>query len=405
MSCNRCAQQATAAMAAAGVPASQAQAAWADDGQKSGQRPVPGQRPVSGRCDRCGAFVAKGRCRNPKCALQRLLDAPALEPGNLSLEDVGAIARARAALERPDANTAGAIEHLLQCPALSADRLGPESAGAVEAAGAWVEATRTGHMAQVVCDLKRIVKAAHGPARLKAAGGLQEKIAGGRLLVDAEKLRRVDRLVQQVCDDLSGIRGNPAELRRAANTLIADELKQPLVLPETATIYDDVNSVEELIRERYRPDFGLATDPRLVTVSIGKSSGFRSRRWRRGSITVSPASSHAPIEPGIRLLDEDIVTEFGSAGAGAELPRQIDLKAKTYDVTWAVGDRECSFDDMCDDGYDRFRDHWRGEGLRNGVIHADGICVELHPDGRTVATVTFVFVFDPRDQSRIGGDF
>ncbi len=226
MSCNRCANQATAAMTAAGVPARQAQAAWAIGGLKSAQRPVPG------RCIRCGAFVARGLCHNHKCILQSLLEVPALQSGSLSPEDVGAIARAQAALEQLDANVAGAIEHLLQCPALSANGLGPESAEAIEAAGALVERTRTGHIAQVVCDLKRIAEAADGPARLKAAGRLREKISGGRLLVDEEKLRLVGQLVQQVCDDLNGIRGNPAELRRAVNTLIADELKHLLILSQ-----------------------------------------------------------------------------------------------------------------------------------------------------------------------------
>ena len=392
MSCNRCANQATAAMTAAGVPARQAQAAWAAGGLKSAQRPVPG------RCIRCGAFVARGLCHNPKCILQSLLEVPALQSGSLSPEDVGAIARAQAALEQLDANVAGAIEHLLQCPALSANGLRPQSAEAVEAAGALVERTRTGHMAQVVCDLKRIAEAADGPTRLKAAGQLREKITGGHLLVDAEKLSRVDPLLQRTCDDLSGIRSNPAELRRAVSTLITDDLKRLLRLPETVTIHDDVSSVEELIREHYRPDFSLATDPRPVSVFIGKSAGFRSHRWRRGSITVFPVSSREPTKLGIGLVDEHIRLEYECARAGAEHPREIELEIETYKVTWAMDDRECSLEDMCDDGHDRLRDYLRREKLRSGHIHAHDMCVEICPDGQIVTTVTLDVIFDPRDR-------
>ena len=60
MSCNRCANQAQAAMGLAGVPANQAQATWAggDDGIAQ-----PGHCPV------CGAFLtAQGQCQNPDCS-------------------------------------------------------------------------------------------------------------------------------------------------------------------------------------------------------------------------------------------------------------------------------------------------------------------------------------------------
>jgi len=57
MSCNRCANQATAAMTAAGTPASQAQATWAMVHQH-----LP-------RCRSCGRFLSPvaSRCRNPRC--------------------------------------------------------------------------------------------------------------------------------------------------------------------------------------------------------------------------------------------------------------------------------------------------------------------------------------------------
>ncbi len=74
MSCNRCANQATAAMTAAGVPANQTQAAWASNGQQPKRRPVPG------RCDRCGAFLTRqGQCKSPRCA--RSTQAQALSAG------------------------------------------------------------------------------------------------------------------------------------------------------------------------------------------------------------------------------------------------------------------------------------------------------------------------------------
>jgi hypothetical protein len=59
MSCNRCANQAQAAMQAAGVPARQTQAAWAGDEQHP-------------QCPACGAFLAqRGRCVNLRCVYDK----------------------------------------------------------------------------------------------------------------------------------------------------------------------------------------------------------------------------------------------------------------------------------------------------------------------------------------------
>ena len=82
MSCKRCATQAEAAMQAAGVPARQTQATWANDGDKASQahRPATG-----GQCPQCGAFltprtrtVRQGQCLNPTCEQVTAADVAAL---------------------------------------------------------------------------------------------------------------------------------------------------------------------------------------------------------------------------------------------------------------------------------------------------------------------------------------
>jgi hypothetical protein len=57
MTCNRCANQAEAALRATGVPARQTQAAWASD------------EAAPSRCEECGRFLSPrvSRCLNPGC--------------------------------------------------------------------------------------------------------------------------------------------------------------------------------------------------------------------------------------------------------------------------------------------------------------------------------------------------
>jgi hypothetical protein len=94
MSCNRCANQAEAAMSEAGVPPGQAQATWAGDGRYP-------------QCSICGAFLTRqGLCGSVRCALQRLLDVPALNRDDLDPDDAQTVEIARATLSWMDAQTA-----------------------------------------------------------------------------------------------------------------------------------------------------------------------------------------------------------------------------------------------------------------------------------------------------------
>jgi len=106
MSCNRCADQATAAMTTAGVPARQSQAAWA----------VGGSHP---HCPACGAFLTRrGGCVSPRCALRRLLDCPALKSDDLEPGNDAVIGAAHATLARLDEQAMQSLQYLLECPAL-----------------------------------------------------------------------------------------------------------------------------------------------------------------------------------------------------------------------------------------------------------------------------------------------
>ncbi len=125
MTCNRCADQAEAAMQAAGVPASQTQATWASDAQHPAQ------------CLACGAFTTQGgECVSPRCALQRLLDdCPALRREDLAPGDAQAVEAARVALAQADRQTAQALRRLLNdCQVLSADGLEQSELATIEAA-------------------------------------------------------------------------------------------------------------------------------------------------------------------------------------------------------------------------------------------------------------------------------
>jgi hypothetical protein len=380
MSCNRCATQAEAALRAVGVPARQTQAAWSSD------------HDGPNRCARCGAFLGRGRCLNPRCVLQRLLDLSA--PGSEMTE--AAVVQTWDVARPEDASLGRAIERLLQ--GLDVERLGPDGKQAVESARAWLEGTRRSHDSRLMLGLELITRAVDdADAALMAAEELRDKIARGQLLVDEDDLQAVARFVQRMCDDEDGIRSDPGKLRRAVNCLLADDMGRQITISGVVSVYSELERVQDLIQEHYRSDFCLATDPRLVSIDVYHtgSIGFRSG-WKRGSITISPAASYEPDQPGIFQTDKEIAVEFGHAGPGAISPPEIECLVRSYDVNWEwEGDREHSSEDVYEEGLARFRQHLKKLGLlRQGEIQAESICVELYPDGRTMASVSFTFTDD-----------
>ncbi len=186
--------------------------------------------------------------------------------------------------------------------------------------------------------------------------------------------------------------GNPRCTTRVAGAEVDGE--GDLIIRQGASLYDTVGEIEAIVHHAAER---LGKSPPWDAISISyTTAGRNSGAWRPGTITArrSEVAKEPTSEFGVRLIDQNVTTQLGAAGTGAQTPTERRYGMETYEVSIPVPeDGDASLDEIFEQCQERLEESDYLAGKEGDIAPTDA-WIEIGPDSRGVAMVCLDFVSD-----------